>query len=467
MKIAIQGQAADVEVIRELLSPWRISFSSLDEADVVLVYGEKPLGTKKTIVIPSDSGAFMKWVKDVKLRVLGKLGERVFVATGSQTVLTITPQMLYFYDGSVKLSSRNTSFVAFGSDENLVFLTLDIVKEFNKILDKTLNAKPSTLYTLLTGLPVPYTLAPKRLRDLIMRGHEEKENLTYCDKLPIDALRFILVEALEKLSNKKLCKKTWNGKKYACIMTHDIETSNGLLKAEGIKKLEQKYNVPSAWYIPSKHYRLNTEIIKELVNHGEIGAHGTRHDKELVKLPEQKLVKSLGEAKETLEKNINCSVDGFRAPLLQHSPSLLQGLREAGYSYDTSIPTWEPKHPRTMCPHGLGTTYPMFFDDLIEIPVSVTQDHQLLYVLGLEPKQAIAKWLSIMSVIKELGGVCVLLSHPEYRLFDKSEIGLYEKLLNEIVSDEQSWITTPKQLVDSVKRPRLPHKMRNLNHSKE
>lgn len=452
MKIAIQGQAADAKTIHELLSPWNVQFTNLDEAEVVIVYREKPLETKKTVVIPSDSADFMTWIRDVKVRVVRKFRQRVSVAAGSQTVLTINPQMLYYYDGLLKPPFRDTSpsmcAHARELDENLILLTLDVVKEYLEILDETLNPKLSMAYRLLTALPVPYTIAPKRLKDMLMKVHSGQDTLTFCDRLPLDGLRFILARAIEKLSSKKLKRKTWNGKKYACIVTHDVDTRKGLQRAKHLKKLEEKYNVPSAWYIPSKHYRLDNGIVKELANYGEIGAHDTKHDGKLVQLPELKLIERLREAKHALEKIINCSVEGFRAPLLQHSSSILRGLKEAGYSYDTSIPTWEPKHPQTMGSHGLGTTYPMFLDSVTEILISVVQDHQLLYVLGLEPKDVISVWLSMMAMFKELGGCCVLLSHPEYKLFDMNKFTIYEELLNTVMSDRHAWLTTPTQLLN-------------------
>ena len=241
MKIAIQGRAADVVVIRELLSPWSVSFTSLDEAEAVIVYNEKPLETKKTIVIPSDSADFMKWVKDMKTRVARKPGEPVFVAASSQAVLTIRPKMVYYLDGYVKSSPRDVPPTETELNENLVVLTLDVVKEYNKILDETLNAKSSTLYCLFTGLPIPYGIAPKRLRDLFMRGSGGQEDLTFCDRLPLDALRFILVRAIENLSKKKLHMKRWNEKGYTCLITHDVETRKGLQRAKYLKKLEEKY----------------------------------------------------------------------------------------------------------------------------------------------------------------------------------------------------------------------------------
>lgn len=289
MKITVIGQAADVEVVRELLSPWNVSFTSLDESEVAIVYDEKCLETKKTVVIPSDSSDFMKQAKDTKSRVRKIPRERVCVAATSQNVLTFTPKMLYCYDGLAQSVSRGTFPTAYEINEDLIFLTLDIVKEYNMILDETLNAKASITYSVLTGFPVPYSLAPKRLRDFFMREHSAKENLTLCDKLPIDALRFILVRAIEKLSQKKLHRKTWYGKKYACLMTHDVDTRKGLQNAKQLKKIEEKYDVPSAWYIPSKHYKLNLETIKELANHGEIGAHDTKHDGKLAQIPKHKL----------------------------------------------------------------------------------------------------------------------------------------------------------------------------------
>jgi peptidoglycan/xylan/chitin deacetylase (PgdA/CDA1 family) len=445
--MAVQGQAADVEVIRELLSPWNVSFTSLDEAEVVIAYKEKPLEPKKTIVIPSDSADFMKWVKDVKSRVVRKLGEPVFVAASSQTVLTIKPKMLYCYDGAVKPAPKDTPTAA-ELNEDLIFLTLDVVKEYDRILDETLNAKPSTLYRLLTGLPVPYTLAPKRLKDFFMRKRGGEESLTFCDKLPLDALRFILSSAIEKLSEKKIERKTWNGKRYACLVTHDVDTLKGLQRAKHLKKLEEKYDVPSAWYIPSKHYKLNLETIRELANYGEVGAHGTRHDGKLDQLPKQKLVERLREAKETLEKIINRSIEGFRAPLLQHNVEIIRTLEETGYTYDTSIPTWEPKHPCTMKPHGIATAYPLTINGLIEIPVTLPQDHQFLYVLGLAPKEVVEKWLDATSIIKSLGGLCTFLIHPDYELANAS-MDVYEELVNTIVSDTEAFITVPSEIARS------------------
>lgn len=451
MKIALASQTAEAaDVIHQLLSPWNVSFTSLDDAEIIVVYNEKPLEMKNTIVIPSDSHCFMNWAKNSKLKVLRKIGEWVSVDADEKTVLTVAPQVLYHYDGPVKSTSGVDTATEVKLEENLVILTLDILNEYNKILGETLNAERSKIYRLLTGLPITYSIAPKRIRDLFMRGHVRSEDLTFCDRLPLDALRFILLKTIEKMSNKRIIRRTWNGKRFACIVTHDIDTRKGLQIAKRFKKLEEKYNIPSAWYIPSKHYKLDLEIIKELANFGEIGAHDTRHDGKLIQLPKQKMVERLKEAKKTLEKAIDCSIEGFRAPLLQHSYEIMQALHETGYVYDTSIPTWEPRHPYTMKPHGIGTIYPFNINGVVEIPVTLPQDHQMIHSLGMNPRQTIEAWTNLMKETERLGGLCVFLAHPDYELANLENQRMYEDLLNAIAMNSETYVSTPKNVVKNV-----------------
>ena len=134
--------------------------------------------------------------------------------------------------------------------------------------------------------------------------------------------------------------------------------------------------------------------------------------------------------------------------MLQHTSGLLLGLGECGFKYDTSIPTWEPKHPRTMRPHGIGTLFPILIEGMTEVPITLVQDHQLLHVLGLTPKEAITVWLSNLAVIKALGGSCVFLSHPEYGLLSSEGFPYYEELLNTIASDNGLLVATLSKILD-------------------
>jgi peptidoglycan/xylan/chitin deacetylase (PgdA/CDA1 family) len=266
----------------------------------------------------------------------------------------------------------------------------------------------------------------------------------------LDALRFILANTVERISGKRLPRKTWKGKNNCYVVTHDVDTPQGLARAGPIKKMEEKYDVESAWYVPTRHFPLNPKMIKDLANHGEVGVHGAQHSGNLISLSHQKLYRLLYEARQLLGKMSGSSVKGFRSPLLQHNSTILEQLKKADYCYDTSIPTWEPKHPQTMSPFGIGTVFPLVLNNLVEIPVSTVQDHQLLYVLGLTAKETLAEWRSFMTIIKEIGGCSVLLSHPEYGLFDSENISMYEDFLSHISTDSDGWITTPAKLAAEV-----------------
>jgi len=450
VRIGIQAKASDARIIKELLSPWDISFTSPEQADIVIVSGCEESVANKAMIVPHDGADFLDLLRKHKLKLGPSFNEPIHVVISERTGLTVSPERLYDYEkDAVRIGKENSSADIVLNDE-LLLLRVDVVKEYKRIVNPVFYGKSSALYRFLTSLPIRYDVVPKKIRDLVMREKRDDKTFNYCDKLPLDALRFIVVKAVERLSGTRLPRKTWKGKKSCCIVTHDVDTKQGLARARPIKKLEEKYDIESAWYIPTKHYSLDSGTVRDLANYGEVGVHGAQHSGNLVGLPNQKLYQLLYEAKKLLGKISDSPVKGFRSPLLQHNSTIFEQLKKADYSYDTSVPTWEPKHPQTMSPFGIGTVFPLVLNDLVEIPISIVQDHQLLYVLGLTAKETLAEWFSFMTTIKEIGGCSVLLSHPEYGLFDSENISMYEDSLTYISSDSDGWITTPAKLVAEV-----------------
>jgi len=448
LKVAIISSSSDAkEAIRQLLLPWKVTFTDLNKADVSIVYGERPPENSDSIVISSNYEEFFSWLKKEKIEYKREVGKRVYVSATKETILSLIPLTYYRYNGSFERVSSISQplFIKLGNDRLL--LTIDIVEEYWRIVNGILHPKVSTLFRILTGLPIPYTVAPMRLRSLLMKRKAEGDSINFHDKLPLDALRFLLVNSIEEIAHENLVRKMWNGKHYVCAITHDIDTCRGLKKAKYLKRLELKYDVPSAWYIPVKHYKLDLEIVQELSNHGEVGAHGTKHDGKLVKLPREKMIDRLCEAKQMLEEIIKNPIDGFRAPLLQCNAEFIQALNKAGYIYDCSVPNWEPNNPFTMKPYGIGTVNLMEIYRIFEVPLTLPQDHQMLYVLGMTPKQTVDAWLELLDMVKEVGGICSILVHPDYKMAESDNLKIYEEFLNNIISDSNAWITIPKEIV--------------------
>ena len=447
LKLAFLGKESDSEIIHRLLSPWEVSFANQEEADIIISYkGELP-ETDKTIVIPSDSPEFAACACKLNLRFEKKTEKRVLVDAERQTSLSISPKVFYHYEKLGEMVTNSIPETSLKIDQKVVLLTMDILEEHRRIWNTAFNKEVSKAYRLLTGLPLLYNLTPRQLKDSFMKTKKKPGRLTLNDKLPLDALRLILVGAIEKMSGKKLKQKEWSGKRIAYAITHDVDTSEGFQKAKRLKRLEEKYDLPSAWYIPTKQYALQRETVLELANHGEIGTHDTKHDGKLIGQPEKAMATRLRESRLRLENILGSPILGFRAPLLQHSLGIVNAAKKAGYKYDTSVPTWEPRHPTTMSAHGIGTTYPLNVNGLCEIPLTLPQDHQLLSVLGLTPKETVETWIDLKRTIMKVGGICTVLVHPDHKLADLENLRYYETLLNDVATDNSSWVTLPAAIV--------------------
>jgi hypothetical protein len=447
LKIAFLSNIATSRVVKDLLSPWVVYYTSVDKADIVIrteATVDKNGSNAKTIIIPSNCKSFVSETEKTGIEISQKPSEEIEVETSNHLSLQLKPQKQYLFSGK-EVGESITPYAIEAHNCDCALLTIDIINEYNQILEKTLNARCSRVYSMTTSLPIPYTIAPKRIKNLLLKtgtnGHVYSD---YSDKLPMDALRLVLVKVIEELTKKKIEKKTWHGKRYAIILTHDVETKKGLQTAIKFRKLEQRYGLSSAWYVPSEHYELEIETIRSLCANAEIGAHDTKHDGKLHKMSNTRLCERFTKARQKLKELSGQDVTGFRAPLLQHNFRIIESLRAVGYTYDSSIPTWEPRHPYTMKPHGIGTTFPINISGLTEVPVTLTQDHQLLYVLGLSPKKTIEKWLEMIVLIKDLGGICTFLVHPDYKFGDN--LDSYEDLLTTIASESEVFRGLPLQI---------------------
>lgn len=450
MKIAVVSPDSKAEeAVRQLLSPWLVTFSKLDEANVIVAYETLKEFGKPTVVIPSETIEFHRWFKEKKFQVIEAQGKKIKVPATETIKLTLTPQTKHIYCKFYNSRIVDNESLAMQVDNTTFLLPLDIIEEYNLKLSQTLEPQVSLTYRFLTGLPIPYTLAPSKLRSFLFSAKKGDYEYSYTDCLDLDALRYLLVWGIEKAIGEHLQRKTWKGRKYACLITHDVDSQEGLRRALALKRLEERYDIQSAWFLPTEQYRLDSEMLLKLANHGEVGAHGTRHDGKLIRFSRNSLYRQLSKAKYILEDILGLDVVGFRAPLLQHSRMIFEGLFEAGYVYDSSVPSWEPRHPSCMRPYGIGTVYSFDVGEIVEVPVSVPQDHQMIQVLGLSVKQTVEKWLEMKEAVKELGGVCTILVHPDYELASSESLGFYEELLNVISTDDQALITVPSHLVKS------------------
>lgn len=297
-----------------------------------------------------------------------------------------------------------------------------LMEAFAYRLSEKLITKPSKLYELVTGSFIPYKIVPEKLRSKLMATRIKPMRANYDDKIELERIRTRFLETLN-LGNTALNEGAY------FIITHDVESEKGMERALRLKRIEDKYDIESTWFISTEEYEIDEDIAKKLAEGGDIASHGFRHDGKLWNVREGKLIEKLKQSKETLERIVEKRITGFRSPLMQYNKQLLEAISNAGFEYDSSMPTWEPVHPSMMKLYGIELINPIKVFGIIEIPVTLPQDHQMLHILGLTPKETIKLWKNQMSELAKLKGICTILVHPDYEFANTENLGFYENLL--------------------------------------
>src|SRR5207248_2637619 len=98
---------------------------------------------------------------------------------------------------------------------------------------------------------------------------------------------------------------------------------------------------------------------------------------------------------------------GFRSPATHRAWSLMPLL---GFDYDSSYPDTDPFEPQS---GGCCSVLPYFNGDLVELPITLPQDHTLFVILGRRDERV---WVEKADAVRRLGGMALLITHPDYML---------------------------------------------------
>jgi len=358
---------------------------------------------------------------------------------------------VYEYTGSriePLLLSEGTPILSRVHGTNVHLLGLDLVTEYTRLVHDGFEQVPSRRFSLVSKLPFSYQSIPSFIRNRSFRSERGLSELKEENLGPVECLRTIFLASIVKIAGPIPRIGFWRrGKSYALSVSHDVETSTGLEKgAQKLMEVEEALHIRSTWNIPSDRYPLNPTSLKNLVKNGEVGAHDTRHDGRLVFLSIEEKTRRLTRCRAKIETLVDQRIQGFRAPLLQHSPGLAEALSHSGYDYDSSCPSWEILSPTSLRPHGVGTVFPFYTRGILEVPVSLPQDHQLIRVAGQKPSAAVDLLLQLSTWIRGVGGACILLVHPDYEFADAENKAQYARLLESFRLDPDCDIMTLGEL---------------------
>ena len=110
-----------------------------------------------------------------------------------------------------------------------------------------------------------------------------------------------------------------------------------------------------------------------------------------------------------------------------------------GFDYDSSYPDTDPFEPQG---GGCCSWLPFFNDGLVELPITLPQDHTLFTILGETNEK---RWLEKARYIRSRGGLVLLDTHPDYML-DAEPLAAYDRFLEAFRDDGGVWHALPRDV---------------------
>lgn len=261
------------------------------------------------------------------------------------------------------------------------------------------------------------------------------------------------------------------GKRFALVLTHDVETEKGQAKCHNLIQLEKQLGFRSSFNFVPKRYDVSPELRHYLTDNGfEVGVHGLYHD--------GKYYNSRRIFRERAEKVNEYLRDwkavGFRSPSML---SNLEWIHDLNVEYDSSTFDTDPVEPH---PAGVHTIFPFWVSNngsnhkgYVELPYTLPQDFTLFILMN---EKTIDIWKKKLDWIVENGGMALLNTHPDYMNFggkglrnEQYPMEYYEEFLTYIQSKYKDlyWHALPRDMarfwsknygITAEKKPGLPQK---------
>lgn len=210
------------------------------------------------------------------------------------------------------------------------------------------------------------------------------------------------------------------GKRFALVLTHDVDTARGAQRCRDLASLEEKLGFRSSFNFVPERYAVPPDLRLELTQRGfEVGVHGLYHDGKYF----DSLEIFLARARKINGYLKEWNAVGYRTPSMLHN---LEWIAALNIEYDASTFDTDPFEPQ---PDGVGTIYPFrvransLGKGYIELPYTLAQDFTV-FVLFRET--SIDIWRTKLEWIAEKGGMALLNVHPDYMAFDGTGRGAEE-----------------------------------------
>lgn len=219
-------------------------------------------------------------------------------------------------------------------------------------------------------------------------------------------------------------------------MTHDVETREGRDFCPSLMDLNDSYGIKASFQVvPEQRYEVPASYLDEIRSRGfEINVQDLNHDGHLFRDRKEFLVR----ARKINEYGRQFRAVGFRSAVLYRRQEWYTALE---FSYDMSVPNVAHLDPQR---GGCCTVMPYFVGELVELPVTMTQDYSLFHILK---DHSIELWKKQAELVMAKHGLMNFIIHPDY-IIGSEERATYESLLGYLTglrSEKNVWIPLPAE----------------------
>jgi hypothetical protein len=333
--------------------------------------------------------------------------------------------------------------------DGITYLPFDATEVIDNLRHELYATNSGNAGSLLnsTAMKIYYLVRP--IIPALIRKHLQKAWLTYGESprfphWPVDhtiesLLRQLLLLALRSQNQQKI-PFIWfwpHGAPSCAVMTHDVETRKGRDFCSAVMDLDDKYGIKAAFSIvPERRYEVTPGFLDSITTRGfELIIQGLNHDGYLFRNHEEYLKST--EAINAYGAQYRAT--GFRSPVLYRNQAWFDALK---FSYDSSVPSVGHLEPQR---GGCCTVMPYFIGNILELPVTTTQDYALFNYLN---TYTLTLWERQTELIMEQHGLMNFIIHPDY-ITKPREQNLYKDLLshlNNLRGDKGLWISTPTEV---------------------
>jgi hypothetical protein len=282
-----------------------------------------------------------------------------------------------------------------------------------------------------------------------LRKHLQKAHLSRWDRIafphwPVDLTVERLMEASMTLAIEASGKERlpfiwfWPDGASACgLMTHDIEGQTGLDFCDELMDIDEGHAIRSAFQlIPEGREEAWERTAARLRARGfEVNLHDLNHDGRLFTDREEFLARA--RRINGYARRFNC--DGFRSGAMYREQGWFGAFE---FAYDMSVPNAAHLEPQR---GGCCTVMPYFVGDVLELPLTTTQDYTLFHILN---DYSIDLWREQIELIAGRHGLISIITHPDY-LVGQRERDVYLKLLGHLVELRERdgvWFALPGEV---------------------